>query len=342
MPSDLIREILDMNHQSAVEYFENADAREDYMDAHPTEYGALKCMDGRIHIPRITRLPPGLIKPWRNVGGQYNVGWPMMRASLNEWERTANKRRHPVLLLITYHWSEGDPHRGCKGFNYNREAAYAYMEDTKAQVLRAYKGRIWPVVMGVETDHDIITLHGNRGRMLCMADIAAEATDSFLDPIVADLLEDFPVDVRKDINPLLLGNARHILDPRIQNRSVTDFKHCERVLAIGQGFDWLRKHNFALIIGPCDPGLHKPILTAAAIIYDNFKQGRIPRGGVLLVSTPYQHKEDREGAVEQSKFLAQFAMEYIREELPEMEGFFEPLVGVLRLSKRRFEVCGES
>jgi hypothetical protein len=35
-------------------------------------------------------------------------------------------RGQRVLLLITYHYSKGDKHRGCAGFNYDTQAARPY------------------------------------------------------------------------------------------------------------------------------------------------------------------------------------------------------------------------
>lgn len=43
-------------------------ARERYLAKHPTRILAMKCMDGRIHLPHATRTPLGIITPFRNLG----------------------------------------------------------------------------------------------------------------------------------------------------------------------------------------------------------------------------------------------------------------------------------
>jgi len=86
--------------------------------------------------------------------------------------------------------------------------------------------------------------------------------------------------------------------------------------------------------------LTKPILTAAQIIRENWQEGRIEQGGVLLVSTPYRFAEDRKGAMVQSKGLAALALSTITEQMPDMVDFFTPLVGVVDMETRQFEQNG--
>ena len=51
-------------------------ARELHRARHPTAIAVLKCMDGRINIPIATNTPPGIIQPFRNLGGFFDLGWP--------------------------------------------------------------------------------------------------------------------------------------------------------------------------------------------------------------------------------------------------------------------------
>ena len=51
-------------------------ARERYLSEHPTAIAALKCMDGRINIPVATNTPTGILMPFRNLGGMFDLGWP--------------------------------------------------------------------------------------------------------------------------------------------------------------------------------------------------------------------------------------------------------------------------
>ena len=93
-------------------------ARERYLAEHPTAIAVLKCMDGRINIPVATNTPVGLLMPFRNLGGIFDLGWPHLGEVLaHHVQRVVGAGRH-VLFLVTYHYSQGDPRRGCAGFQY--------------------------------------------------------------------------------------------------------------------------------------------------------------------------------------------------------------------------------
>lgn len=83
-------------------------ARQRYLAEHPTAIAVLKCMDGRINIPVATNTPTGILMPFRNLGGMFNLGWPHLGEVLahHVMRMTGSGRR--VLILITYHWSKGD------------------------------------------------------------------------------------------------------------------------------------------------------------------------------------------------------------------------------------------
>jgi hypothetical protein len=53
-------------------------ARERYLSEHPTAIVVLKCMDGRINIPVATHTPTGILMPFRNLGGMFDLGWPYL------------------------------------------------------------------------------------------------------------------------------------------------------------------------------------------------------------------------------------------------------------------------
>lgn len=54
-------------------------ARERYLSEHPTAIAVLKCMDGRINIPVVTNTPIGILMPFRNLGGMFDLGWRSRR-----------------------------------------------------------------------------------------------------------------------------------------------------------------------------------------------------------------------------------------------------------------------
>lgn len=49
-------------------------ARQRYLAEHPTAIAVLKCMDSRINIPVATKTPSGILMPFRNLGGMFNLG----------------------------------------------------------------------------------------------------------------------------------------------------------------------------------------------------------------------------------------------------------------------------
>ncbi len=92
--SNLEKTLLDHNREQSAEYCSpDADLwRRKYRIEHPTEIGALKCMDGRLNLAVITQTPPGIIQPFRNLGGQFCLGWPFFQEVIDEWVNYAISR----------------------------------------------------------------------------------------------------------------------------------------------------------------------------------------------------------------------------------------------------------
>src|SRR3989344_5037693 len=107
--------------------------RRQYRANHPTEIAVTKCMDGRIHLPRLTNMQLGIINPWRNLGGKFDLGWPFFGLAVNECVQYAINKGRDCLVLVTYHYSRGDKHRGCRGFNYEIIAAREYTKNLKEE-----------------------------------------------------------------------------------------------------------------------------------------------------------------------------------------------------------------
>jgi hypothetical protein len=296
-------------------------ARKRYTAEHPTAILVMKCMDGRINIPIATNTPPGIIQPYRNLGGMFNLGWPHLGEILahDVQEIVAAGRR--VLMLITYHYSKGDPHRGCAGFCYDTEAAKAHTYSIKRQVEYTFgsgHGTVYPIVCGFETDEDALILHGNNGDTLDVAKLSDKDQDT-LGLRLEALFPDMPNQVRQDLLPLLLGNRQHVAEVRRTPRDL-DIEHREWMICLGRGFDFLHMPNLALIIGPYSPDLADPIRKAAGIIENNMRAGRIPDDGfLLLASVPYADiGVDRSRAELKSRFMMEFAADVISTEFPEL------------------------
>ena len=144
-------------------------ARKRYLATHPTAIMVLKCMDGRINLAVATRTPMGIIQPFRNLGGMFNLGWPHLGEMLTGHVMDVVSAGRRALILITYHFSRGDARRGCAGFGFDTQAAIAHVLEVKAQVeytFGAAHGTVYPIVCGFETDEDALILHGADGLRL--------------------------------------------------------------------------------------------------------------------------------------------------------------------------------
>ena len=277
-------------------------------------------MDGRSNIPVATDTPTRIIQPFRNWGGMFNLGWPHLGETLarSVEQIVAGGRR--ALVLITYHFSKGDPRRGCAGFNYDTEAAIAHTRAIKAQVEHTFgvgHQTVYPVLCGFETDEDVLILHGENGDKLSLAELAPEDLEA-LPQRLGELFEDMPQQVRDDLVPLLRGNLAHIDRLRRAPARTLDIQHREWMICIGCGFDFMHTPNIVLIIGPYSPDLADPVRKAASIIEANMKQGRTPDDGfLLLASAPFEeHGVDHARATLKSRFMGDFAQSVIEREFP--------------------------
>ncbi len=320
-------------------------ARVRYLSRHTTAMVALKCMDGRINIPVATQTPTGIVMPFRNLGGIFDLGWPHLGEVLQHHVMGMVEQGRRVLMLITYHYSKGDPKRGCAGFHFNKQAALDHTWQIQEQVTHIFgqsHESVFPLVCGFETDEDAITLHSNiGGPTLNLGDCVGQDEKSIALKL-ATLLPDMPSEMRDDLLPLLMGNLSHIQQVRQQNEQhlrLLDIEHREWMICLGRGFDWLHTPNLALIIGPYSPNLSHPIQTAAQIIDGNMRAGRIPADGfLLLASVPYDHiGVDRARAELKAQFLAQFAAQVIQEHLPDLAKTMHVRTAVLDWRTRKLE-----
>jgi hypothetical protein len=318
-------------------------ARERYLALHPTAIAVLKCMDGRINIPVATNTPPGIIQPFRNLGGMFDMGWPHLGEVLAQYVQRMIRSGRRVLILITYHFSRGDTHRGCSGFNCDTEAAIAHTRQIRSQmeaIFGSAHDSVYPLICGFETDRDTLLLHSPDGRVL---DLSEDISPEGLAAELALRFHDMPLEMRADLLPLLSGNRSHIRGIRLERRSLV-VEHREWMICIGRGFDFLHTPNLALIIGPYSPDLADPIRKAAAIIESNMAIRRVPADGfLLLASVPYDEiGVDRARAVMKSQFLSRFAAEVIEKEFPDLAGKMIRQTAVLDWSSRRIEALAET
>jgi hypothetical protein len=324
-------------------------ARERYLAAHPTAIAVLKCMDGRINIPVATNTPVGILMPFPQPRRHLR---PRLAAPgevlAHHVQRVVSAGRH-VVFLVTYHYSQGDPRRGCAGFQYDTAAAIAHTDEIRRQIEHIFGSNhdtVYPLVCGFETDEDALVIHGTAGDKLDLATL--NSTDrATLELRLAALLPDMPARMRADLLPLLYGNLEHIENVRAQirrNERLLDIEHREWMICLGRGFDFLHTPNIALIIGPYSPNLDVPIRRAAGIIEANMHAGRIPSDGfLLLASVPYDEiGVDRARAELKSRFLSTFAADVIRAEFPQLGEQMSIRTAVLDWRSRTLETiaCG--
>jgi hypothetical protein len=319
-------------------------ARKRYMAEHPTALMVLKCMDGRINIPVATRTPTGIIQPFRNLGGMFDLGWPHLGEVLTNHVQSVVSTGRRALMLITYHFSHGDPRRGCAGFNFDTAAAIEHTYAIKRQVEHVFgggHGTVYPIVCGFETDGDALILHGPDGGRLDASELSSVDAET-LSPRVRALFPDMPAQICADILPLIVGNIEHIAVVRRAPREL-DIEHREWMICIGRGFDFLHMPNLALIIGPYSPNLDDPVRKAAAIIRDNMTARRIPDDGfLLLASSPYDEVGmDRARAELKSRFLCEFAASVIRAEFPDLAARMHVRTAVLDWASRALQPLAE-
>ncbi|MEP4544978.1 MAG: hypothetical protein ABJ000_02290 [Saccharospirillum sp.] len=320
---------------------ENHLARQRYQAEHSTEIIALKCMDGRIHLPHATQTPLGIIRPFRNLGGIFDLGWPYLGDLLADMVSDSIRQERRVLVIITYHFSRGDTARGCAGFNCDHEAALAHAQGIKAQVEAIFGAghqSVYPLVCGFETDEDALILHNKADKRLDLSTLVSEQHPDLPARLEA-MFNDMPGQVRRDLMPLLEGNIRHIAEIRSTDRELA-VEHREWTLCVGRGFDFLHVPNIALIIGPFSPDLSHPIQKAAGIIQGNMDKGRIPDDGFLLLSSaPYQEPgPDRARAEMKARFMADFTATVIRDCQPQLAKKMISRTAILNWPTRRLEV----
>ncbi|MCG6118698.1 MAG: hypothetical protein MEQ07_10990 [Aquimonas sp.] len=338
-----IRWLFQRAAQHAAEFCgsESVLARQRYLAEHPTALAALKCMDGRLNLSVATRTPIGLIQPFRNLGGRFDLGWPHLGEVLSDWVLSQVGAGRRVLLLLNYHHSRGCAQRGCAGFGFDLAAARAHMQALRAQVEQVF-GRahdsVYPLVCGFETDEDAICLDAPDGRSIDLAALTPTEAAELPQRLMA-LYPDMPERVRADLMPLLLGNLAHVAAVRAAGRA-PEVEHREWTLCVGRGFDVLHMPNHALIVGPYSPQLDQPIETAAGIIAANMRAGRIPEDGfLLLASVPYETVgPERERATLKACFLRDFALEVIAARHPTLASRVHVRTAVMDWRRRRLEL----
>ncbi|MCX6784683.1 MAG: hypothetical protein NTV81_01960 [Candidatus Komeilibacteria bacterium] len=340
-----VRFLLTHNSQQSHEFCSPGSKswRRQWRTKHPTQIGAFKCMDGRLNFGPITDTPAGMIQPFRNIGGHFDLGWPHCGEVVDGWIQYAIQNRGvDCLVLATYHYSKGELHRGCRGCGYDWDFALEQAVTLRDQVARIFDPAyrvVYPLVVGVETDEDCLIWHGHDpSQWLDLTNQSAEDEHGLKDQLQS-LYPNMSRRIINDLLPLVVGNIGHVADVRSSHRAIADATHRESVLALGRGFDWLHLLNKVLIVGPYSPNLSEPIVTAASILWENWQEGRVNQeDGLALMSSAVFREEGsaRIRAQEKAAVMARIAQQAIRDKLPELSKILQWVVGVTDLNTRYF------
>lgn len=319
----------------------NRIARRFYREKHPTEIAAFKCMDGRLNLPVITKIPEGIVNPFRQIAGVFDLGDPYLGFLIESWINYSIKKVRKCLVLSTYHFSKGDHHRGCAGHKENTVQAIEWAKRLVNQHTLVFgeiseRSVVYPIVVGIETDSDSLIFHGSSGEVFNIYDNLSLSEKEIENKIV-ELYPRMSFDIVKDLLVIILGNIEHVKCIKEKGKSGLDLVHSESIICIGRGFGWLHEPNKALIIGPFKNELFSvedAIQTAGNIVLKNIKEGRVSKtDGVTVMCSSLFFDEGINRARETIKAytLYNIARKVLTEKVPELlEYNLEFIVGTTK------------
>lgn len=335
-----IEYLLALNEKHSKEYTSAAWARTLYRAQHPTEIMATKCMDGRLHLPVITETALGVIQPYRDLGGAFDLGWIGFQQAVAGWVNYALTHGRNCLMIVTYHYARGNPERGCRGFGYDVKKAQGATRHLKEQFDFAFgRSATYAIQVGIETDLDALVLHGDTGEVVDIATMSDQDKQD-VSAMIKRLYPEMPHQIQIDLQPLIEGNIRRVDKVKRAKRPVKEVEHNEWMLGVGRGFDWLHEVNMAFLVGPFNPNLEQPIKTAAALLMANVKAGRAKlKHTVLLTSAPYRdHAKEKTLAELKARFLSGFAYDVIKRHEPELAKSMSRLTGTIDMHTRALKL----
>jgi len=338
--------LLKINKDRSHEFISERPRRRKYRQDHPTEIGVFECMDGRVHLPLLTRTPFGIIQSWRNMGGQFDLlHWPRFQTSVRGFSGYARRKKVPILLIVGDHFSRSSTHLGCRGHNYDFERSQASNRELERQFDYFFGDdpSVYTIRIAVETDEDTLVFYGKSEGILDLGMTFGISREDLIDKLkslypgmekIGTMIE--------DLAEIGMRNERHAATVRMSKRPLAEADHREWVIGVGQGFDWLHEPNTALIIGPFDPKLSRVIKKAGGLIRDNIQRPGFNRErGVALISlAPFRPEEGSSGR----KFASLQAMELARqaaralEEVPEIRPYLHSLTAIVSMEDCRLTI----
>lgn len=349
---DIVKFIIDRNEtQSAIFCSPAAQLkRRLYRAEHPTEILVMKCMDGRLNLSLYTEIPPGILQPFRNIGAEFDLGWPYFQELVRDAVNFSIAKGRECLMISSYHFSKGDYHRGCAGFNYDTEAAkksaFTLGGDfnNDAEVSKVIYPATFAITVGMETDEESLIFHGANGQELNVADLDPETTRLQIRIKLEELYPYMSPRMLNDIIPLIEGNIQHIKKVRASNKAPIDLEHREQLLVVGTGVDQLiNMPNTALIVGPYSLNWPRNVRVAGTIIQKNITENRIPNepGVLLLVSALHRTEQGGFGAKlkeRKVRWMLRESLAALEAGVPELIPHLKILTGVVNADTRRMSI----
>lgn len=349
----LVQEIINLNRRCSV-LFDSSNAKSDRAFYRAKErYFKMwtACMDSRVDIPCATKAPIGVNKHFRNLAGKFSFEWEKFDEVFHDChEYHLKEDGKGSIALFNYHLSKGDPLRGCKGFNFDEEAAINAMFVLQEQCKRVYGDNtesMIPIVCGLETDEGSLRYHGDKGQILDLADINIEefADDielkRYLQSEFRKIFPRKPRGVIDDLGFMGLKNLEHINEIRKSGRPIADLAHKERAVILGRGADSIYEPNLALIIGMYSDEPEEAVMEALGIIRDNFEEGRIKKeeGFVFMFTSSYGKENGMTYArsVERATGYKKLGLRIVKK-FPELLDYMHVLTAVTNLDNRLLTV----
>lgn len=313
---EIHQRIISINEMQSAAYVADESARRRHWAKHNTYFACIKCMDGRVHLPNMTGTPVGIIKAFRAIGGKFEAWWPSFLGRMRFWIDDAIVHGSRSCVFVSYHYSFSDPHLGCAGWKYDTAAARSHAEKLRDNLSYVFGEQLTAIVTGIETDCDVLTLHGPLGDV-AGSDLNGKTKEE-IEQVIRAAFPDMPSEVVRDLVPFMQGNAAHVRGFMTCPRPHQEKDHNERIVALGQGFDWLATSNLALIINDADPNLDESIRVAASLIVKNL--AKAPQDhATLFTNVPYRAPgADYRQAVARTKGLLEFAKKVVSEAYPDL------------------------
>lgn len=342
--------LIEVNEKNSRDFIKQREARRLYRRMYGTEFAVLKCMDGRLLFPDLTRTPLGIIQPYRNLGGIFHLGWPFFQQAIEGWKKYADSKDRDSVVFVTYHFSRGSKDRGCKGHGYDIDKARNFSLNLKKEFDLVYRGfeiqsynKLFALQVGIETDCESLILHGENGENVDLANIEDSSEANVFNLLISLYPEINSVapNIIRDFVPLVQGNILHVKEVKESGRPVQEADHRESVIAVGRGFDWLHLPNKALIVGPWQDNLSEPIKTAISLIKHNIEEGKLNGDKiVLLTSGAYRKVEGEEPRLAELKslYLRDIALNVIKRDFKELLPQLQVLVTTVDLNTRKINV----